>query len=84
MSIFTKTRKQTIVVDKETNFEVQRFAEHNNNGEPIEVWWNGDEWFRVNFKTKQTKRAIVERLKKIFGSQYEVGMNNNLIYVLNR
>lgn len=84
MSIFTKSRKQTIVVDKETNFEIQRFARHHANGNPVDVLWNGDDWYRVSYKTKETKRAIVERLKKIFGSQYEVGMNDNLIYVLNR
>lgn len=81
MNLFNKGEIYNIVVDMETNFWVQRFAENRSvKGKPISVW-NAGELIVVSFRTKEPRARISEQLKNTFKELCDVRVSNYLTFV---
>lgn len=84
MALFRKGETYNIVVDKETNFWVQRFAENRSvKGQPIGVW-NAGELIVVSFRTKETRDNISKQLKNTFKEICDVRVCDYLTFVTKR
>jgi len=84
MALFKKMETYSIVVDKETNFWVQRFAENRSvKGQPIGVWSAGD-LIVVSFRTKETRANISKQLKNTFKEICDVRVSDYLTFVTKR
>lgn len=84
MKLFNKGEVYSIVVDKETNFWVQRFAENRSvKGQPIGVW-NSGELIVVSFRTKEPRAVISQQLKNTFKEICDVRVSDYLTFVIKK
>ena len=84
MKLFNKGETYSIVVDKEMNVWVQRFAENRSvKGQPIGVWDTG-ELIVVSFKTNETRAAISRQLKNTFKDICDIRIGDYLVFVTTR
>ena len=81
MKLFNKGEIYSIVVDEETNFWVQRFADNRSvKGGTVGVW-KADNLTVVSFRTKETRAKISEELKNTFKGVYTVKIGEYLAFV---
>ena len=81
MTLFNKKNIYTIVTDKETNIEVQRFAnEHCMNKSTINIMSTTDNVV-IDFWSKETRNSIIEQIKNRFEQIFSVEIGDNLIWI---
>ena len=81
MGIFSKGEIYTIVVDAETNFWVQRFAENRSVKKGVIGVTAADNVLLISFRTKETRESIAKQLKNTFGDVYKVKIGEYLSFV---
>ena len=81
MRLFKKHEICKIVVDKDTNLRVRRFAaKHHTNKSKIVVHEYG-ELVTVAFETKETIKELFEKLKNEIGIFFDVELKEGMIFV---
>lgn len=84
MKLFNKKNIYTIVADKETNIEVQRFAsEHCMKRSTINIM-SATDYVVIDFGTKEGRDSIIEKIKDKFEQIFNVEIGENLIWITNK
>ena len=81
MAIFNKGEIYTIVVDSETNFWVQRFADNRSVRGGVIGVTKADNLLLISFRTKETRASINKQLKSTFADVYNVKIGEYLSFV---
>ena len=81
MTLFNKKNVYTIVADKETNIEVQRFAnEHCMKRSTINIM-SATDYIVIDFGTKEGRNSIIEQIKNRFEQIFNVEIGENIIWI---
>ena len=81
MKLFNKKNVYTIVVDKETNFEVQRFAnEHCMKRSTINIM-SATDYIVIDFGSKEERNSITNKIKERFEQLFNVEIGENIIWI---
>lgn len=84
MKLFNKKNVYTIVTDKETNIEVQKFVkEHCMKHTTINIMSATDHVI-IDFTTKEGRNDIIEQIKNRFEHVFNIEIGENLIWITNK
>ena len=84
MTLFNKKNIYTIVTDKETNIEVQKFAnEHCMKKSTISIMSTTDNVV-IDFWSKEGRNSIIEQIKSRFEQVFNVEIGENLIWITSK
>ena len=84
MKIFNKKNIYTIVTDKETNIEVQKFvSKHCMKHTTINITSATDYVF-IEFVAKERRDSIIEQIKDKFEQIFNIETGENLIWITNK
>ena len=81
MALFNKGEIYSIVVDEETNFWVQRFAENRSAKHGTIGIWKADGYIVISFRTKEPRSKVSEQLRNTFKPVYDVRIGEYLSFV---